>query len=224
MKISIILTVFLAIFTLHAKAEDAVQVQKLKRIYELFQKLPSSELLKREPTAYNKQKEPIFKELSSYIDYDYVTLAAFPEQHQKKFWKKEKDRKVFQALLKELIEEVVYVQAKKFVKKIKITFHPEVKQQAEDYITRTTILFEAKSAEEEDEEFEVQYYFRKKGDQWVIRDIIFDDEGWMPMFRDQFNKFLQDNKDDYAKLLKEMKDKLAKAKRGESIFDNGKSE
>lgn len=213
-----VLSVILGIFVWAAEDERVVA---LKNIYKMFEKLPPSDLQKRDLASYDKEKEPLFKEISSYIDYDYVTFQAFPENLRKEFWKNKATQEEFQAILKELIEEVVYPAAKKFIKKVKITFHPKTEKKDDRYLAKTTVLIKGdKEAEEEDEEMIVEYFLKQKGSQWAIQDIIFDEEGWMPMFRDEFNSFMQKNENNYTKLIEEMKNKLAKAKRGEGIFDD----
>ena len=200
------------------KSED-VQIQTLKDIFKLFEKLPSRDLQKKELAAYDKKRAPIFKDISSSIDYEHITFVSFPEQYREKFWKGSSEQKEFQKLLQEIIEEVAYPASQDFLKKVKIKYHDEVVKKGDIFVAKVTVLFEAKSKDEEETEYELEFHFFKKDSKWVIRDIVFDDDSWVEMFRDTFLKFMKDNKEDYTKLVAEMNKTLVKAKKGESILD-----
>jgi len=195
------------------------RIQTLKDIFKLFEKLPSRDLQKKELAAYDKQKAPLFTKISANIDYDHITFASFPEQYRQKFWKGSTGQKEFQKLLQEIIEEVAYPASQDFLKKVKIKYHEDVVKKEDIYIAKATVLFEAKNKDEEETEYELEFHFFQKDNKWVIRDIVFDEDSWVEMFRDTFLKFMKDNKEDYTKLTAEMNKTLEKAKRGESILD-----
>ena len=214
----LIILILLSSLTYADKTVDP-RIQTLKDIFKLFEKLPSRDLQKKELAAYDKQKAPLFTKISANIDYDHITFASFPEQYRQKFWKGSTGQKEFQKLLQEIIEEVAYPASQDFLKKVKIKYHEDVVKKEDIYIAKATVLFEAKNKDEEETEYELEFHFFQKDNKWVIRDIVFDEDSWVEMFRDTFLKFMKDNKEDYTKLTAEMNKTLEKAKRGESILD-----
>ena len=217
--ISYLLIMVLSSYFVYAATSEDIRIQTLKDVFKLFEKLPSQNIQKRDLSSYDKQKAPIFKDITSNIDYDHITYVSFPDQYREKFWKSAGEQKEFQKVLKEIIEEVAYPASQDFLKKVKIKYHDEVVKKGDIFITKVTVIFEAKSKDEEETEYELEFHFFQKDNKWVIRDIVFDEDSWAEMFRDTFLKFMKDNKEDYTKLMAEMNKTLAKAKKGESILN-----
>jgi phospholipid transport system substrate-binding protein len=145
--------------------------------------------------AHARKKARVKKIVRSFLAYDELAKQAL-HLHWEKRTKAE--RQEFVDLLRQLIEDRVL---SNLSSQVDFTVeYGETKVEGDRAVVKTTVQIPNKP------EVDIEYKFTKKGNRWLVYDLITDNTSLVRNYRSQFNRIIQ--RDGYQALVQKMRDKL----------------
>jgi len=145
-----------------------------------------------------KQNTATYKNVDTYINYKLLTSESI-SPHRSKFSDKQVNK--FTTLFEALIRAVAYPQSSAFYEEAKTTYQPaEINGDVAVVISETTI-------EKEDFEMEIGYQWTKTNGEWLLSDLLIDEDSLVKDYQNQFGRIIE--KEGVDGLIKKVEVKLA---------------
>lgn len=142
--------------------------------------------------------EKIYPTIDRFINYDQLTGETI-RPHMSAFNTKQVAR--FKPLLAQLIRLISYPQSGDFYTDSVFTYQPAIIEKDKAYIGMDVVF------EKEDLEMELGYFWEKKGNEWLLVDLSFDEDSLVKDYQNQFGRLIA--KDGVNNLIKKLQDKVA---------------
>ena len=138
-----------------------------------------------------------YLKVDQYIDYDYMTTRSIAP-HADYFSKQKSDQ--FRQLFQSLIRMVAYPQSSSFYNDAKSVLSTPV------IIADTAQVKSETSIAKDDFEMEIIYQWKKSGGNWLLSDLLIDEDSLIKDYQNQFGRILK--KDGVDVLMQKINDKI----------------
>jgi len=129
-----------------------------------------------------KNKTATYNDVDTYIDFHLLTTESIAP-HRAKF--SNKQAKKFTRLFEALIRAVAYPQSSSFYAEAEISYQPAIIDGNKALVISETII------EKEDFEMTIGYEWTKTKKQWLLSDLLIDEDSLVKDYQNQFGRIIQ---------------------------------